>query len=339
MSRGAVVALALTAAGTLMVWLATALFDSYVQTLIAFAGINVILVVSLNLTNGLTGLFSLGHPAFMMIGGYLAAILTFPANRKGFMLPDLPVWLAGQQWDLLPALLVGGAGAALVALVIGFPVLRLRGHYLAVATLGLIIIVSVLMRNFDGVTRGALGLSGIPRLTDLWWVYGWVVVTLLVCWRIKHSSYGRAMLALNANELAAACIGIRRARTRLLAFAVGAFFAGIAGGLWAHQVTNLTPTSLDVLLAFTLVVMVVVGGQGSLTGGVLAALTLSALSAVMRHVQQETEIPGITQIVLALILILIMIFRPQGFFGSREPSWLTGRRAQGRTTSPQTTSR
>ena len=279
---------------------------------------------ALNLTNGLTGLFSLGHPAFMAIGGYLAAILTFPANRKGFMLPDLPEIVAAQEWLLLPSLLVGGLGAALTAALVGFPVLRLRGHYLAVATLGFIIIVQVLIRRFDGFTRGALGLSGIPKLTDLWWVYGGAVVTVFVCWRVKHSSLGRTMLAIRENELAAACAGIPLARTRLTAFILGAFFAGVAGGLWAHLVTNLTPTSFSIMLAFNLVVMVVVGGSGSLTGAVLAAVGLTFLTQALRPVEQALGTYGLAQIAVALLLIAIVIFAPKGLFGSREPRWLTG---------------
>ena len=323
-TRGHVVAVGLFVLGLLAVWIMTETLNAYVLTLVSFAGINVMLAVSLNLTNGLTGLFSLGHPAFMAVGGYLAAILTFPASRKGFMLPDLPAFLADQQWSLLPALLAGGVGAAFTALIIGFPVLRLRGHYLAVATLGFIIIVRVLINNMHGYTRGPLGLSGIPKLTDLWWVYLWAALTLFVCWRVKHSSFGRGLMAIRENELAAACVGIRRTGMRLTAFVLGAFFAGIAGGLWAHLVTNLTPTSFSIMLAFFLVVMVVIGGSGSLTGAVVAALGLTLLTQALRPVEQNLGVYGLSQIVIALLLIGILIFRPQGLFGSREPAWLVG---------------
>lgn len=324
-ARGWSLAAGLTVAGAVAVWLATATLNNYLLTLIAFAGINVILAVSLTLANGLTGLFSLGHPAFMMVGGYVAAILTFPASRKGFMLPDLPDWLAAQQWPLLPALLAGGAAAGIAAVIVGFPVLRLRGHYLAVATLGLIFILRAVVNNLDGYTRGALGLSGIPRLTDLWWVYGWAVATIFVCWRIKQSSLGRTMMAMRENEMAAACMGVPLARTRLLAFAIGAILAGIAGGLWAHLVTNLTPTSLGVFLAFQIVVMIVLGGQGSITGAAVAALGLSAIANLLRPVEQTTGLYGLTQIVVALVLIGVLIFRSQGLFGSREPAFLQGK--------------
>jgi branched-chain amino acid transport system permease protein len=206
--------------------------------------------------------------------------------------------------------------------VVGFPVLRLRGHYLAVATLGLIIIVRVLINNADGVTRGALGLNGIPRHTNLWWVLVWMAVTFLVCWRLKHSSIGRSMLAIRENEMAAACMGVSRARTRLTAFTLGAFFAGVAGALWVHLLTNLTPNSFGIPLVFMLVVMVVLGGSGSLTGATLAAVLISILGEMLRPVEQALGAYGLVQIVIALLLVAVLLVRPQGFFGSAEPAFL-----------------
>lgn len=315
----AVFGLVALACGVAFVAFAEFRLSPFERTIIGLAGVNMILAVSLSFSNGLTGLFSLGHPAFMMVGGYVAAILTFPASRKSFMLPDLPGWLAGVEWALFPATLMGGLAAALVAVVTGFPVLRLRGHYLAVATLGLIIIARVIINNADGLTRGALGLSGIPRLTDLWWVLGWLAVTFLVTWRLKHSSVGRALLAIRENELAAACIGVHRSANRLAAFVVGAFFAGVGGALWAHLVTNLTPGSFDILLAFMLVVMVVIGGSGSLVGAALAAVMLSVVTELIRPIERELGAYGLVQITIAAILIAVLLLRPQGLFGSGEP--------------------
>lgn len=296
--------------------------SGYERTVLGFAGIYAMLAISLSFSNGLTGLFSLGHPAFMMVGAYVGAILTFPANRKGFMLPALPEWLATVEWSLFPATLAGGIAAALVAAIAGFPVLRLRGHYLAVATLGLIIILRVVINNADGATRGALGLNGIPRHTDLWWIFGWLAVALLVCWRLKHSSIGRSLLAIRENEMAAACMGVPRARAKLAAFSLGAFFAGVGGVLWAHLLTNLTPGSFGIALAFMLVVMVVIGGSGSLVGAALAAIALTFLSEALRPLEQAMGAYGLVQIVIAVLLIAMLLLRPQGFFGSAEPSFL-----------------
>ncbi|MGF1624245.1 MAG: branched-chain amino acid ABC transporter permease [Alphaproteobacteria bacterium] len=312
----------LAVAMTGLVLYAETQLSGYGRTVIGFAGIYAMLAVSLSFSNGLTGLFSLGHPAFMLVGGYVAAILTFPASRKGFMLPALPEWLADVEWPLFPATIAGALAAMAVALVAGFPVLRLRGHYLAVATLGLIIILRVVINNADGLTRGALGLNGIPRHTDLWWILGWLAVTMLVCWRLKHSSVGRSLMAIRENEMAAACMGVRRARAKLAAFALGGFFAGAAGALWAHLLTNLTPGSFGFMLAFMLVVMVVIGGSGSLAGAAIAAVAITLVSEFLRPVEQMMGAYGLVPILVAMLLIVTLLLRPQGFFGSAEPPLL-----------------
>ena len=309
---------ALGLVGALLAWMTTIGLGAYRQSVLEFVGINIILAVSLNLTNGLTGLFSLGHPGFMALGGYTAAILTLPSASKHFLLPDLPAWLAGQQWPFAAALLAGGAIAGLSALALGLPVLRLRGHYLAVATLGFIIIVQSLVTNLDSITRGALGLSGLPPLTQPLWVYGWIVVTLVVAWRIKHSSLGRSMLAIRDNELAARSLGVAVTATRLLAFATGAFFAGVAGGLWVHLVTIVTPHSFGVVLAFNLVVMLVVGGSGSITGATLAAVVLTGATEGFRPLEERLGLYGLSQMLVAAAVLLVLLFRPQGLFGSSE---------------------
>jgi branched-chain amino acid transport system permease protein len=315
-------------AGTILVFVLRSTMNDYILSIICFAGINIILAVSLNLTNGFTGLFSLGHPAFMAVGGYVAAILTFPVARKAMLLPALPAWLAVQEWSLLPAMILGGLSATFASLLVGFPVLRLRGHYLAVATLGFIIILQVLIINFESYTRGPLGLNGLPMMTNLWWVYLCVVVTVYVCWKVKHSSLGRSMLAIRENEMAAECLGIPLARTRIMAFALGAFFAGMAGGLWAHLVTAITPMSFSVIMAFNIVVMVVVGGSGSITGATFAAVMLTLVVEFLRPLEEALEAYGISEIIVAIGLLLILIFRPQGIFGSQEPGFLvkSGRR-------------
>jgi branched-chain amino acid transport system permease protein len=309
-------------AGAVLVYGATATLDDYLLAIIAFVGINVILAVSLNITNGFTGLFSLGHPAFMTIGGYVTAITSLDPKRKPFLLPDLPAWLADSHLPFLPALVLGGLVAMLVALVVGFPVLRLRGHYLAVATLGLIFIAQGLAVNLDGYTRGALGLSGLTELTNLWWVYGWMLVTLYVCWKLKHSSLGRTMLAVRENELAAACLGVRITRTRIFSFALGAFFAGVAGGLWAHLVTLITPSSFSFLFAFQLVVMVVLGGTGSITGAALVGALLTIATEALHPVEEAMGLFGASQVLMALAVLLVLVFRPKGLFGMAEPDLL-----------------
>ena len=314
--------LILIGGGVLLVLLLRRTVNEYILSIVCFGGINIILAVSLNLTNGFTGLFSLGHPAFMAVGGYVAAILTFPTSRKAMLLPALPEWLAAQQWPLFPSVILGGLAAVVAAVIVGFPVLRLRGHYLAVATLGFLIIVQVLIRNLEDYTRGPLGLNGLPMLTNLWWVYLWMVITFVVCWKVKHSSLGRTMLAIRENEMAAECLGVPLAVTRIMAFALGAFFAGVAGGLWAHLVTAITPTSFSVIMAFNLVVMVVVGGSGSITGAAVAAVLLTSVVEILRPLEENLGTYGISEIIMAFGLLLILIFRPQGLFNGREPKFL-----------------
>lgn len=313
------VAIAVVAAA---VWLIEATADSYLVTLLAVLFLNAALAVSLTLSNGLTGLFSLGHPAFMTIGAYVAAILTFPAERKETMLSDLPLWMAQTELPLLAALVVAGTTGAVVALLVGFPVLRLRGHYLAVATLGLVIIVQSLATNWDGITRGGAGLSGVPRLSGIWWALGLLVVVVMASWRIKFSSLGRAMMATRENELAAECSGVRTVTVRMTAFVIGAFFAALAGALMVHLIGVVTPKSYSVLLAFNLVAMVVIGGSGSIAGALIAASAIAVLSESLRPAEESLGLYGLSQVIVALGLILVLYFRPQGLFGSREPELL-----------------
>ncbi len=298
--------------------------DEYILNTAVMAGIYVILTSSLNITNGFAGLFSLGHPGFMAIGGYVTAILTFPVSRKTMFL-ELPAWLSDVTLPFFPSLISGGVCAGLTALLVGMPVLRLRGHYLAVATMGFLIIVQVLITNWESVTRGPLGLNGLSESTDLWQVFLWVAVTVYVSWKIKFSSYGRSMLSVREDDVAACCLGINLLYVRLAALVIGAFFAGVAGGLWAHLITAITPTSFSLIMAFHIVVMVVVGGSGSICGSVVAAIIFSVLTEFFRPLEEQFNVYGVGEIIMALTLILILIYRPKGLFGSGEPVFLTGR--------------
>lgn len=299
--------------------------NDYFMAIVCFAGINIVLAVSLNLTNGFTGLFSLGHPAFMAIGGYTTAILTFSLDKKPLFLPDLPLWMASIHLPFFPALLAGGCLAALVALLIGVSVLRLKGHYLAVATMGFLIIVQVLLNNSESITRGPLGLNGLEEFTNIYWVGAWVLITLYVCWKIKFSSLGRALLAMREDEMAANSLGVDLFAMRNFALVTGAFFAGIAGGLWAHLITAVTPGSFSLIMSFNLVVMVVVGGTGSITGSFLAAIFFTLVNEAFRPLEENFGIYGVGEIVTSLVLISILIFKPSGMFGSSEPEFILGK--------------
>lgn len=302
--------------------LAQQTLNDYYLRILAVMGIYIILTVSLNLTNGLTGDFSLGHAAFMAIGAYSAALLTLPEQYKS-AITGLPPWLSELSLPFVFATIIGGFLAVAVAIIVGMPVLRLRGHYLAVATLGLMVIVRVVANNWQNITRGARGINGIPSLTNIWWAYGWAVLTIYVVWRLVNSPYGRAMIAIREDELAASTRGVHVFRIRLLAFAASAFFAGAAGSLWAHQITAITPGSFSFLITFNVIVMLVVGGMGSISGSVIGAIVMTLVPEVLRRVETElaiggTPLYGLSQIVVAIAIILIMIFRRQGLLGGRE---------------------
>lgn len=325
--RGLVLAVLAIAAA--LVLLAERTLNDYYLRLANVAGINVILATSLNLTNGFAGIFSLGHAGFMAIGAYTGTLLTLPVARKAMLLPELPSWLGRTEWPFWAALLAGGLVSALSAVAVGWPVLRLRGHYLAVATLGFMVVVQVLATNLDPYTRGALGINGIPAYTTLSWVCGCAVVTLWILSSLLTGRLGRALRATRDDDWAALALGIPVERYRLGALALGAFFAGVAGVLWAHLITVISPSSFSFLLTFQVVVTVVVGGMGSLTGSILAAALLTLVPEALRPLEQGFAagglvVPGLfglSQIVLGLALVLVMIYRPQGLLGQTELGW------------------
>jgi branched-chain amino acid transport system permease protein len=309
-------------------WAQNALNPFYLQIL-GLLGINIIATVSLNFAAGFGGMFSLGHPAFMAIGGYTAAILAYPADKKAFRVPGYPDWLLQLEVPFLPALLIGGVVAAFVAILVGWPVLRLRGHYLAVATLGLTVIVQAAIVNLVDYTRGALGLSGIPGLTNLWWIAGFLVLTIYVVHRLVHSRFGRALRAVRDDYVAAQMSGVNVARTRLIGFTIAAFFAGIAGGLLGHLLRILTPGQFWFPAVFLGVAMMILGGMGSITGSIIGATIMTILPQFIIPFENGPtvlgvtlpQLNGLTQIVIALILIGVMLVKPEGIAGAKEFSW------------------
>lgn len=302
---------------------------TYHMRIINLIGINIGLVVSLNLTNGFCGVFSLGHAGFMAVGAYVSAILALPLAKKALILPALPHWLGTLELNFLLSIIIGGTAAALCALIIGFPVLRLRGHYLAVATLGFLVIIQVVITQLQDFTRGARGINGLHQFTNYWWVWIFTCLTVYVVWRIVNSAYGRSMMAIREDDLAAEAMGVNLASARLLAFCVGAFFAGVGGSLWGHLITVVTPLSFSYDRTFLLVVMSVIGGMGSITGGVVGASIMTLIPELLRNLEVgitigSISIPplyGLSQIVLSIVLIIVIILRPKGIVGSREFSW------------------
>lgn len=306
--------------------LAPTILPQYIVRVIIVMGINVILVASLGLSNGFTGVFSLGHVGFMALGAYSSGILTLEVSKKLSYLPDLPGFLAGYNLEFLPATLLAGLFCAAIGFVIGIPLMRLSGHYVSVATLGFLVIVNNLVINAETLTRGARTFTGIPDFTTLAWVMAWVVVTLVVLSRIAYSPFGRAMRATREDGIAAQGVGILVLPTRLMAFSVGAFFAGVGGALYAHYLVSFSPATFYIAMMVTQLTMLVLGGQASLTGATLGVVIVTILSELLRNLERGfgigiIKIPavfGASQIALGLIFILVMVFRPQGLFGDFE---------------------
>jgi branched-chain amino acid transport system permease protein len=309
--------------------------------LILDIGIAILLSVSLNIVNGFAGQFSLGHGGFMLVGGYTAAWITYYGSIAIWGSPQIHGGFMGSG-DLffLAACLIGGVAAAGAGLLVGLPSLRLRGDYLAIVTLGFGEIMRVLIQRTGDVLYpdeakkvgllgsmdnlgGSLGFTDVPQYVSptpwleqtghagIFFAYIFVAILLVVSFRLKTSSQGRALLAVRENEIAAEAMGVVTARAKISAFVIAAFFAGVAGGLFGHQST-LSPSELGFQKSIDVVIMVVLGGMGSISGAVLAAILLTLMPEIFREFSQYR------MIVYAVALVLIMIARPQGLFGTKE---------------------
>jgi len=270
------------------------LLSQYYQIILTSLCINIILAVSLNLINGFTGQLSLGHAGFMAVGAYVSVVMT---NRL-----ELP---------FITGLLAACGAAALAGLIIGVPTLRLKGDYLAIATLGFGEIIRVVLQNIDYV-GGPSGIMGIDKFTTWPWLFGSTLLTLVVVINLINSSYGRAIISVREDEVAAELMGINTTRYKVLAFVIGATFAGLAGTLYAHYFYIIKPETFNFLKSFDILVMVVLGGLGSTTGAVIAAVFITSLTAALQ------SFPAIRMILYSLILIMVMIYRPQGLMGNKE---------------------
>jgi branched-chain amino acid transport system permease protein len=278
---------------------------------LCLAGINIILAVSLNLSNGFTGQFSIGHAGFMAIGAYASAYVTVTFGDKiRAALAFLPQ--GGRDGALLLAgLAVGGALAAIAGFLVGVPSLRLRGDYLAIVTLGFGEIIRVFILNIDAV-GGARGFTGISKLANFFWIYLFAAITILVVSRIVRSSFGRTLIAIREDEIAAEAMGVDTTRSKVISFIVSSAFAGIAGGLFGHYLMYLHTNSFTFIKSIEIIIMIVIGGLGSITGSVLGAILYISLTEGLREFSQYR------MVIFSFLLIVIMIVRPQGILGHRE---------------------
>ena len=274
------------------------IINPYYSGILTMVCINVNLAVSLNLATGFLGQLVLGHAGFMSVGAYAAALFT--------MYSGLPTMASFPL-----ALLIGGIVAAAFGVIIGVPALRLKGDYLAILTLGFgeIIRVLILATPFTG---GAAGLSGIPLLTTFTYVFIVAILTVAVIFAFIHSRHGRAVIAIREDEIAAEAAGIHTTYYKLLAFVLAAFFAGIAGGLYAHHIGVLDPSKFDFNYSVEILIMVVLGGMGSITGSVVAAIVLTLLPELLRGFSEYR------MLIYSIILICVMLFKPSGLLGQHE---------------------
>ncbi|HPV06051.1 MAG TPA: branched-chain amino acid ABC transporter permease [Aggregatilineales bacterium] len=305
--------------------------DPYKLRILNLCAIYAIFAVTFNLIFGFTGQLSLGHAGFAAVGAYTAALLTMSVAQKqaNFFLEPLVPLLANVEWPFLPAILVGGVLAALTGLLIGWPALRLRGDYLAIATLGFSEIIRVICVNWQNVTNGSLGLKGIPGHTNLYWSWGWAIITIFVVKKLVDSSYGRALKAIRDDEIAAEALGIHLARHKILAFTLSSFFVGVGGALLANLISTIDPKVFMFFLAYQIVGITVMGGMGSLTGSVVAAVLYTVFLEVLRPIESPFSIgpinvpgiPGMRMVLFSILLLLVILFYQKGLFGGKEFSW------------------
>ena len=304
---------------------------TYGEKILFDIGVNIILAVSLNIVNGFTGQFSIGHAGFMAVGAYASMIVTYYGGYALF--GDVLRHDSAAGYGLyLASIAIGGLGAAGAGFVVGLPSLRLRGDFLAIVTLGFGEIIRVLLQSTPGVLYpsemkevagwarplhlgGALGFSHGQSYNSLGWTFAAVGITLLTAYRLRESTHGRAFLSVRENDIAAEAIGVNTTRYKVSAFVLAAFFAGVAGALFAHQLgagTASRPEEFNFMKSFEAVIMVVLGGMGSVSGATVAAIALTLLTELLRSVQDFRLIS------YALLLIIVMIVRPKGLFGTRE---------------------
>jgi branched-chain amino acid transport system permease protein len=294
-------------------------------------GIFITLAVSYNLINGVTGQFSLEPNAFVAIGAYTSALLTLTPSEKTLIFIIEPL-----RWPLnelcLPfslSLLLAGLVTALLGFLMGFPVFRVKGDYLAIVTLGFGEVVRVVANNVQSITNGPLGLKGLYPYTNLWWSWGLAMFCVFFVTRLVKSSYGRALKAIRQDEVAAETLGIHAFWHKMLAFTVSAFFEGVAGGLLAHLITTISPSLFSFFLTFNLLIIIVVGGLGSTTGSIISAILFTWAGEWLRVVEepfhwgwlQVPGIPGMRMVIFSIILIGVMIFAREGIMGRREFTW------------------
>lgn len=323
--------------GVIALILINVFLDSYKVRIVNLCAIYVILGLSMNLINGFTGLFSLGHAGFMAIGAYTVAILTMTVESKemNFYMKPMASFLLNLNLPFILALVAGGLMAAFFGFLIGAPVLKLTDDYLAIATLGFSEIIRIVFINLQSITNGSLGLKGIPQMTNkffanmfnqlpkinLLWSWGIAALTIVFMKSLMNGSYGKAFKAIREDEIAARSMGINLFKHKVTSFTIGSFFAGVGGGLLAISMGTIDPALFKFALTFNILLIVVLGGMGNINGTVISAIIVTIAMEALRFLDEPlnfgffttSALPGLRMVVFSLILMFVIIFKRDGF--------------------------
>ncbi|MDR0448080.1 MAG: branched-chain amino acid ABC transporter permease [Treponema sp.] len=307
------------------------IFGAFPLRIFNLTAIYIILALSLNLVNGFTGLFSLGHAGFMAVGAYTCALLTMTPAQKtvNFYLAPIVPFLGNIHLPFIPSLLIGGILAGFVGFLVGTPALRLRDDYLAIATLGFSEIIRVILTNLQSITNGPLGIKGLPRYSTTYTVWSIAIVSIFFMVALINSAFGRSCKAVRDNEIAAQAMGINVARIKITSFVIASFMAGIGGALLGHQISTIDPRLFGFILTYNVLLIVVLGGTGSITGSVIGAIVVTISMEALRFLDGPLNLifvrtqgkPGIRMVVFSVLLVVVVIYRQQGLMGNKELSW------------------
>jgi branched-chain amino acid transport system permease protein len=331
LKRNNYLTIAAIAAFIVLLFVVDLFLDAYTKRIFNLCAVYIVLALSLNLINGFTGLFSLGHAGFMAVGAYVCALLTMSASQKdmNFFLTPITPFLHGITLPFLPALLIAGLVTALFGFLIGAPVLRLRDDYLAIATLGFAEIIRVLITNFQPITNGAQGLKGLPKYAGTWAVWGCAALATIFMILLMRSSFGRAIKAVRDDEIAAEAMGVNVFRVKVVSFTTASFMAGVGGALMGHMITTIDPKMFTFTLTYNIVLIVVLGGSGSISGSIIGAVAVTIGMELLRFLDEPMDfivfktggLPGLRMVVFSILLMAVVIFRQRGLMGNKELSW------------------
>jgi len=299
----------------------------YLGTVLLF-GINAIVCLGVTITNSYANIFSLGFGGIMLVAAYTSSLLTLPVWYKSAVL-HLPKLLENAQVPFPASLIIAGITAVLASIVLVLPAFRLRGHYFILASMGINIVMANLGINLRSFTHGPLGLRNIPFFTNIWWVYGILIATIIFIWRLKRSKFGRALIAIGKDQTLASTLGIDIVRYKIYAFIIGSFIVGIGGVLWVHYIGSMHPNVFDLVYVFQIIAMLTIGGSGSISGALLGAAIITFFTQFAKPIEEGFSVFGLTippligliQVFIAMMLILILVYRPQGILNQHEITW------------------